>query len=113
MEGVNQSCSPSKISGSKLNGAIVPVKVHNYVLIEKIEILVVKNIFLLNFAKYLSFSEVQNKSHVVIFRTDFSKLGVYSKSVTKWLYGRFLVSEGIFNLVCYCEKCWWSDISCA
>ena len=72
-----------------------------------------KNIFLLNFAKYLSFSEVQNKSHVAIFGTDFSKLEVYCKSVTKSLYGRFLVSEGIFNLVCYCEKCRWSGISCA
>ena len=105
MEGVNQSCSPSKICGSKLNGAIVTVMVHNYVLIEKIEILVVKNIFLLNFAKYLSFSEVKNKSHVVIFGTDFNKLRVFSKSVTKSLQMRFLVSEGILNLVCYCEKC--------
>ena len=32
---------------------------------------------------------------LLIFRTDFSKLGVYSKSVTKTLYGTFLVSDGI------------------
>ena len=44
---------------------------------------------------------------------DFSKLGVYSKSVTKSLYGTFLVSEGIFKLVFHCEKCRSSDISCA
>ena len=28
-----------------------------------------------------------------------TELGVYSKSVTKLLYGKFLVSEGIFKLV--------------
>ena len=32
---------------------------------------------------------------LLIFGTDFSKLGVYSKSVTKTLYWTFLVSEGI------------------
>ena len=35
---------------------------------------------------------------LLIFGTDFRKLGVYSKSVTKTFYGRFLVSEGIFKL---------------
>ena len=45
----------------------------------------------------------------LILGTDFSKLGVYSKSVTKTLYGKFLVSEGIFKLVCHYEKCRWSD----
>ena len=49
---------------------------------------------------------------LLIFGTDFSKLAVYSKSITKALYGEFLVNEGIFKLVCYCEKCRWSDISC-
>ena len=97
----------------KRSNIVIHVISCDYVLIEKIEILVVKNIFPLNFAKYLSFPEVQKKSHVVIFGTDFSKLGVYSKSVTKSLCERFLVSEVIFNLVCYCEKCTWSDISCA
>ena len=37
----------------------------DYVLIEKIEMLVVKDISPLNFAKNLSFSEVQKKIHVV------------------------------------------------
>ena len=49
---------------------------------------------------------------LLIIGINFSKFGVYSKSVTKSLYGTFLVSEGIFKLVCYCEKCRWSDISC-
>ena len=48
-----------------------------------------------------------------IIGADVSKLGVYSKSVTKSHYGKFLVSEGVFKLVCYCEKYRWSDISCA
>ena len=64
-----------------------------------------KNISPSNFTKYLSFSEVQKNRMVLTFGTDFSKLGVYSKSVTKSLYGTFLVSEGIFKLVSYCEKC--------
>ena len=72
----------------------------DYALIEKNELLVVKNIFPLNFAKYVSFSEVQ-KNSLLIFTADFSNLGVYSKSVTKSLYGSILVSEGISNLVCY------------
>ena len=72
-----------------------------------------ENISPLNVAKYLSYSEVQKNRNVGIFGIDFSKLGVYSKSVTKTFYGRFLVSEGIFKLVCNCEKCRWSDISCA
>ena len=50
---------------------------------------------------------------LLIIGIDFSKLGVYSKSVTKSLYVKFLVSEGIFKLVFYCEKCRRSDISCA
>ena len=97
----------------KRSNIVIHVISCDYVLIEKIEILVVKNIFPLNLLKYLSFSEVQKQNHVVILGTDFSKLGVYSKSVTKSLYGKFLVSEGIFSLVCYCGKCRWSDISCA
>ena len=36
-----------------------------------------------------------------MFGSDFSKLGVCSKSVTKTLYGKFLVREGIFELVCH------------
>ena len=41
---------------------------------------------------------------LLIIGTDLSKLGVYSKSVTKSLYGKFLVSEGIFKLVYYCDQ---------
>ena len=50
---------------------------------------------------------------LLIIGADFRKLGVYSKSVTKSHYWKFLVSEGIFKLVCYWEKCRWSNISCA
>ena len=57
----------------------------------------------LNFAKYLSYSEVQKNRNVL--GTDFRKLGNYSKPVTKSFYGNFLVGEGIFKLVCYCAKC--------
>ena len=71
-----------------------------------------KNISPLKFARYLSYSEIQKNRNDVITGTDFSKLGVYSKYVTKSLNGKFLVSEGIFILVCYCEKSMWSDISC-
>ena len=70
-----------------------------------------KNIFPLNFAKYPSYSEVQKNRNVVNNWKRFQQ--VYSKFVTKSLYGKFLVSEGIFKLVCYCEKCRWSDIPCA
>ena len=49
---------------------------------------------------------------LLIIGADFRKLGVYSKSVTKSHYWKFLVSEGIFKLVCYWEKCRWSNISC-
>ena len=102
-----------------LNGALVIEMVNNYfteskknyVLIEKNEILVVQNISPLNFAKYLTYSEVQKNRNIVNNWNRFSKVGVYSKSVTKLLYGKFLVSEGIFNLVCCCEKCRLSDIS--
>ena len=76
------------------------------------EILVVKNISPLNFTKYLSYSEVQKTGMLLIFGIDLTKLGVYSKSVTKTLYGKFLVSKGIFKLVCYCEESRRSDISC-
>ena len=41
----------------------------------------------------------------LMFRSDFSKLEIYSKSFTKTLYGNtFLVSECIFKLVCFCES---------
>ena len=56
-----------------LNGALVIEMVNNYfteskknyVLIEKNEILVVKNIPPLNFAKYLSYSEVKKNRNIV------------------------------------------------
>ena len=47
-------------------------------------------------------------------KSDFRKMGVCSKSVTKTLYGnKFLVSEYIFRLVYYCEGSRWSEICCA
>ena len=56
-----------------LNGALVIEMVNNYfteskknyVLIEKNEILVVQNISPLNFAKYLTYSEVQKNRNIV------------------------------------------------
>ena len=57
------------------------------VLIEKIVILIVKNISPLNFAKYLAYSEVQKNKDVV---NNWNKLRVYSKKpVIKSLYGKF------------------------
>ena len=41
---------------------------------------------------------------LLILGTDFGKFGVCPKSVTKTLYGKFLVSEGIFKLVSHCES---------
>ena len=65
-----------------------------------------KNISPLDFANYLSYSEVQkNRKVVIMFGSNFSKLGVCSKSVTKTLYGKFLVSEGILKLACHSESC--------
>ena len=59
------------------------------------------------------FRSTKRTRMLLIIGTDFSKFGFYSKSVTKSLYEKFLVREGIFKLVCYCEKWKWSDISCA
>ena len=65
-----------------------------------------KYIFPLDFAKYLSYLEVQKNSKV-----DIKKELVCSKSVTKTFYGsKFLVSEYIFKLVYHCEVSRWSDI---
>ena len=72
----------------------------------------VEKYVLLDFAKHLSFSEVQKKSKLML-RWDFRKKGVCFKSTTKTLYrNKFLVSECIFKLVCRCESCI-SDIGCA
>ena len=49
---------------------------------------------------------------LLMFESDFSKLRVCSKSVTKTLYGKFLVAEDISKLVCHCESCRWSEICC-
>ena len=47
-----------------------------------------------------------------MFRWDFMKKRVCSKSVTKTLYrNTVLVSEWIFKLVCLCESCGLSEIS--
>ena len=90
----NQSCSSSIISqsinvgwrtcDSKKNLSFE--KARN-ALIEKAEI------FSLDLAKYLSYSEVQKNSKVVMFTLDFTKKRVCPKSVTKTLYwSKFLVS---------------------
>ena len=58
-----------------------------------------KYIFPLDFAKYLSFLEVQKNSKVYIRKKEFC-----SQYVIKTLYGsKFLVSEYIFELVYRCE----------
>ena len=68
-----------------------------------------KYIFPIDFAKYLSYLEVQKNSKV-----DIRKKEVCSKSVIKTFYGRkFLVSEYIFKLVYHCEGSRWSEICCA
>ena len=72
------------------------------VLIEKIEIWAVKNIYLLRSGR---------TAKLLMFRLDVRKKGVCSKSVTKTLYrNKFLVSERILELVCQCESCRLSDI---
>ena len=68
-----------------------------------------KYVFLLDFAKYLSYLEVQKNS-----KFDIRKKEVCSKSVIKTFYGsKFLVSEYIFKLVYHCEGSRWSEICCA
>ena len=47
-------------------------------------------------------------------KSNFRKKEVFSKSVTKTLYGsKFLVSEYIFKLAYHCEGSRWSEIFCA
>ena len=50
-------------------------------------------------------TNLQAIGFLVIVWIRFEQLGVYSKSVTKTLYGKFLVSESIFKLVCHWESC--------
>ena len=58
--------------------------------------LVVKNVFPLDFIKYLSYSEVQEKSKVV--NVQIRSLRVFSKSFTETIYwNKFFVSECIFK----------------
>ena len=65
-----------------------------------------KYVFLLDFAKYLSYLEVQKNS-----KFDIRKKEVCSKSVIKTFYGsKFLVSEYIFKLVYHYEGSRWSEI---
>ena len=55
-----------------------------------------KNMFPLDFAKYLSYSDVQKNRKVVNIWIRFMET----------LYGKFLVSEDIFKLFChYFESC--------
>ena len=68
-----------------------------------------KYVFLLDFAKYLSYLEVQKNS-----KFDIRKKEVCSKSVIKTFYGsKFLVSEYIFKLVYHYVGSRWSEICCA
>ena len=68
-----------------------------------------KDVFPLDFGKYLRYLEVQKNSKV-----DIRKKEVCSKSVIKTFYGsKFLVSEYIFKLVYHCEGSRWSEICCA
>ena len=79
--------------------------------IKNTELWAVKNIPPLDFANYLSYSEVQKKMKVVNVWIRFQEVES-SKSVTKTLYGKFLISEGSFKLVCHSENCRWSEICC-
>ena len=64
-----------------------------------------KYVFLLDFAKYLSYLEVQKNSKV-----DIRKKEVCSKSVANTFYGsKFLESEFILKLVYHCEGSRWSE----
>ena len=68
-----------------------------------------KYIFPLDFAKYLSYLEVQKNNKV-----DIRKKDVCSKSVIKTPCGsKFLVGECIFKLICHCEGSRWLEICCA
>ena len=64
---INQSCFSSKISQSMLNGALVIEMVNNFFSesMEKKRVMGSEKYILLDFAKYLSFSEVQKNSKVV------------------------------------------------
>ena len=62
--------------------------------------------YLLDYGKKWYYgTNLQAIGFLVIVWIRFEQLGVYSKSVTKTLYGKFLVSETIFKLVCHCESC--------
>ena len=64
--------------------------------------------------KQLVIRNCKRTAKLPIFRSDFRKKGVWSKSVTKALYrNKLLLRECIFKLVCYCESCRSSDIGCA
>lgn len=65
-------------------------KVKNVLIGNKIVIWVVKNILPLGFLNYLSSTNVQKNTKM--FRSDFRKQGVYSKSITKtFSWNKFLV----------------------
>ena len=112
----NQSCPPSKLANqSMLYGALL---IHRVTILlvksrktlpfgqRNIEIRAVKNIFPLDFAKYL-----KRRATLLMIRSDFRKKGVCSKCFRKTLCGyKVLVSECIFKLVCHCESCRRSEI---
>ena len=65
-------------------------KVKNVLIGNKIVIWVVKNILPLGFLNYLRSTKVQKNTKM--FRSDFRKQGVYSKSITKtFSWNKFLV----------------------
>ena len=65
-------------------------KVKNVLIGNKIVIWVVKNILPLGFLNYLRSTNVQKNTKM--FRSDFRKQGVYSKSITKtFSWNKFLV----------------------
>ena len=99
-----------------LNGTLmieVSVKKAWNVLIKENWEWAVKNIFPLDFAKYLSYLESKRTGKLLMFWSNFSKYEVCYKSNTKMLYGKFLVTEGVFKLACHFESCRWSEICCA
>ena len=88
----NQGCSPSKISQSLLNGALVMEVVNN------------------------SFSESKNFGRLIKQNGNLKSKGNLKYKNTlplDFAQNNILVSECIFRLVCHCGNCWWSKIRCA
>ena len=81
---------------SMMNDALVIEVISNSFSESEKNFVCMKNIFPLEFTKYLSYSQVQKNSKVV--NAQIRSLRVCSKSVTETLYGnKFFVSECIFK----------------